>query len=293
VRAQDLYHVVAVELDATLVAREQASSGTTRVSIRCRQTVADIAVLDPTTGKTLERSIDLRAAPKPGRARLLGLAAVELVSASWAELEAEPSTAARSVGAQASPAEQTAARLAAGRRKERELDQSRRSLRLALMPQVTVPLSDAPLLAGGTMKLASAAPGLGWALEGALARASISEELGHISLVSASAGAGLGYRADLGAWWVTGELGARLGSSFWQGAASEPKLVQGHSYSANFSSVRLAASVDYELSELASLVLLLSAEQVIMPVYVRSAGRREHGLYGTWLGAGLGSSFAF
>src|SRR4029077_7676204 len=51
---------------------------------------ASLRVLDPTTGKSVERSVALAQAAPTARARLLALAIAELVAASWSELESNP-----------------------------------------------------------------------------------------------------------------------------------------------------------------------------------------------------------
>jgi hypothetical protein len=52
--------------------------------------LAILRVIDPTTGKSLERSVALSQAAPTARARLLALAMAELVAASWSELEDNP-----------------------------------------------------------------------------------------------------------------------------------------------------------------------------------------------------------
>lgn len=62
----------------------------TKVTAVCRSTLAALAVADPTTGKSLERTVALTEAAPTGRARLLALAVAELVAASWSELQTNP-----------------------------------------------------------------------------------------------------------------------------------------------------------------------------------------------------------
>ncbi len=280
---------MAVELDAQLVSASDATPGTTRVSIRCQQSVAELIVLDPTTGKTLARRIDLSKAPVPGRARLLALATVELVSASWAELElGEGRRPPPTLGIQASAQERAAARSSAERRDARSP-----SLRAALGPQLLVPLSAAPVLAGAVLRVGRAPAGLVWSGTLMAARGEIDDPLGEVSLVTASAGAGLGWRANGGSWAASLGLEARFGGSWWSGAAKDPSQVSGHDFSAPFAAAGVGASVEYALSSRVSLLVLLNAEQILKPAYVRSAGQRAHGLEGRFIGAALGSSFAF
>jgi len=101
---------VAVELDALLVeARDSDALDTTSVSIGCADGLVRVSVEDPLSGKQLVRRIDPARESTKGRARLLALAAVELVSASWLELRVgnAPSTAVDATASAA--ARQTAA----------------------------------------------------------------------------------------------------------------------------------------------------------------------------------------
>src|SRR5204863_3029658 len=63
---------------------------TTQVTATCSGEAAHLRVLDPTTGKSVERSVALSQAAPTARARLLALAIAELVAASWSELESNP-----------------------------------------------------------------------------------------------------------------------------------------------------------------------------------------------------------
>jgi hypothetical protein len=63
---------------------------TTQITASCSADVAILRVIDPTTGKSLERSVALSQAAPTARARLLALAMAELVAASWSELEDNP-----------------------------------------------------------------------------------------------------------------------------------------------------------------------------------------------------------
>jgi len=87
--ASEARRIAAIELRATLV--DTAPDATvTRVTATCRNTVAELEVVDPTTGKSLGRAVTLAEAPQNGRARLLALAVAELVAASWSELQNNP-----------------------------------------------------------------------------------------------------------------------------------------------------------------------------------------------------------
>lgn len=63
----------------------------------------ELRVDDPLTGKTLKRAIDFENAPALHRARLLGIAITELVSASLSELVTNPNPEVAPVGRRSSP----------------------------------------------------------------------------------------------------------------------------------------------------------------------------------------------
>jgi hypothetical protein len=87
--AREAQRIAAIELRATLV--ESGPDATvTQVMATCRGPVAALEVIDPTTGKSLGRTVVLTEAAPNDRARLLALAVAELVAASWSELQTNP-----------------------------------------------------------------------------------------------------------------------------------------------------------------------------------------------------------
>ncbi len=89
VLAQEAQRIAAIELRASLV-EATPDEATTQVAATCDADLANLRVLDPTTGKSVERSVALSQAAPTARARLLALAIAELVAASWSELESNP-----------------------------------------------------------------------------------------------------------------------------------------------------------------------------------------------------------
>ncbi|MEM6958748.1 MAG: hypothetical protein AAF645_23905 [Myxococcota bacterium] len=87
--AEEVRRIVAIELRGRLAEPTAPIGETTRASVTCDGPV-QITVDDPITGKQLLRTIALRDDEPEVRARVLALAVVELVSASWAELVANP-----------------------------------------------------------------------------------------------------------------------------------------------------------------------------------------------------------
>jgi hypothetical protein len=87
--AQEARRIAAIELRATLIDGPPDPT-VTQVTAACGGAVAALKVVDPTTGKSVERSVVLAEAAPNGRARLLALAVAELVDASWSELQSNP-----------------------------------------------------------------------------------------------------------------------------------------------------------------------------------------------------------
>ena len=86
----------------------------TRVELGCADELVELRVHDAVTGKSLTRRI--AAGPATGRERLLALAAMELLVASWVELEATPAATRRSADSTADNAVRDSARAMVRRR---------------------------------------------------------------------------------------------------------------------------------------------------------------------------------
>jgi hypothetical protein len=117
-----LLQVVRVELGSAVVTGDTAADqvSLTRVTARCEGDQVRLRVDDPITGKALERTIEMGGIGdgEPAvRARVLGLAIVELVAASWIELELRPPEPARDTGARPAPRRSEDAAIAVVRRR--------------------------------------------------------------------------------------------------------------------------------------------------------------------------------
>jgi len=108
VDAAEVERVLAAELGAHLGA--SGAEVVTEVTARCSGARLVLEVSDPISRKTLRRSFEWSSALGPGRSRLVGIAASELVLASWAELELNPTPKVEPEGQPASPAAALAAR---------------------------------------------------------------------------------------------------------------------------------------------------------------------------------------
>jgi hypothetical protein len=85
VDAKEVRRLVPIEMGAPVVGGEGDAGDTTRVTVGCvvdSPSVVRLEVRDPTTGRILDRFITLLGVPKADQARLVAIAAVELVAAS-------------------------------------------------------------------------------------------------------------------------------------------------------------------------------------------------------------------
>lgn len=106
VSQKEVARALAAELGVKVAA--EAAEPITLVSARCEGTRMVLDVTDPVSRKTLRRRFDLGSAP--ARSRLVAIAASELVLASWAELEINPTLRVEPEGEPASPGTKEAAR---------------------------------------------------------------------------------------------------------------------------------------------------------------------------------------
>jgi hypothetical protein len=107
----EIRQIVAIEIETSLMdADAPASPDTTLVDVGCDGNVVVLRANDPLTGKNLSRSIDLAATPAVTHARMIGLAVVELVVASWSELETGPEPVAPIIERRGTPVAREAAR---------------------------------------------------------------------------------------------------------------------------------------------------------------------------------------
>jgi hypothetical protein len=277
---------VAIELDLARV----SSADTTRLSVTCEAEVATLEVSDPVTGKSLRRRIDLASVPAAARARLVALAIVELVSASWYELLSDAEPVAPRVDATASEPTRRAAAEAVRRR---ALPAPARAFRLGI--------SGAGRFGG---RPAFVSPGLvvfgEHDLWGGLAagldlwgeRATVGTSLGDVQISTLSAGLFVLARADLGAIAVEGGPGARLGVAWLEGLPSQ-NAGRGDSLVAPVAGAIVVARVLATVTP--GLVVALGAEGgwTTRSVGALVGGVREVSLEGPWAGLSLGFGISF
>ncbi|MDF2696316.1 MAG: hypothetical protein K0S65_4699, partial [Labilithrix sp.] len=100
VRQAEVGHIVEIELRIRL---SPPSAEATRAEVTCEGDALEIRVDDPITRKRLTRRVPVVALGSSTKARLLALAVVELVSASWTELETDAPPAVEPEGPKLAP----------------------------------------------------------------------------------------------------------------------------------------------------------------------------------------------
>lgn len=213
--------VVAAELGALLVEEgETEAAETTVVTVECGDETITLRVVDPVTGKTLERCIEEDSLHPVARDRFLALAIVELVAASWIELEVTPEPAVPPADRTASDATRELARVAAT-----EATRPPTTVRIALV--VAVSMVGDPLRGsfGGGARVDHEPDALfGWSLALWGEHAEVSTELGGIAIDQLGGQLEATLRGRVGAAWIQGAVGARCTAVILNGAASSPDV---------------------------------------------------------------------
>ncbi|MEO7092616.1 MAG: hypothetical protein ABI175_05145 [Polyangiales bacterium] len=288
--------IVGVELGALLVDETRPIAGgvdprdVTVVAVSCTGKTIALRVDDPITGKSLERSIDLTAEVPNARARLVALAIVELVSASWTELEANPAPKVPAVTATASPGAKDAAKGSVRTHLHASIAPSS-SLRVLAIVGTHIffprsgPSTSLGLRLGGDRGWLGF---LGWSADMQADHASVPVALGAVALDTVSASFALTAFERLGAITVRGGLGVRLGAARITGETSDSARIEGSSIAGFFAAPHAVASVS--LSPWGPLVIEAAAEggMVVAPVRGHIAGERDVGVAGGFFGATLG-----
>ena len=146
-------------------------------------------MIDPTTGKSLARTVALTEAAPNGRARLLALAVAELVVASWSELQSNPQPRAPPATPLAPYAAREAARAAV----------ADRSLELAAAFDVHVLASGDFLFGGGARAAVWISPLILARFDALADYAELDRATGSVAVIMPSVSAALGVSRWIGA----------------------------------------------------------------------------------------------
>ena len=258
--------------------------GVTRVELACAGELIEIRVNDGVTGKTLVRRIE--PGPAGVRERLLAIAAIELVVASWAELESTPEPVTAAAGVTVDAGARRSARQALLRRRAPGWHSTATLLGAAAWTGA--------LHAGIGLRLVrergigDAGWQFGWSVDMVAQSSSQSASLGEVITNSVSGSAAVQIHHQLGAVGVGGGLGARLGAASMTGRPTPGDNVAS-SQITGFTASPIARA-DVVMGLLGGVVVALSAEAGVhvLPVRALVDGRSVSSLSGLWASGTLG-----
>ncbi|MBI5531428.1 MAG: hypothetical protein HY898_01855 [Deltaproteobacteria bacterium] len=289
VAAADVRRIAAIELGALLVPEGVAPApDTTRVFVACVQGLIELRVDDPITGKSLQRQIDVREAAKPTRARLVALAAAELVYTSWTELATNPTPEVAPAGARP-PVEVV----------QNMRDQVRRKIPVKLSPAQPLRvlgivsrrsfLSQGGVLWGGGLRVADDPFQLvGWSADAVIEHGSVAATIGEVNIDTATLGGSLVLHREVSVLSMRAGLGLRFGVARMMGKPYSSQLAEGKSVVAPWGWPLgvLALSI----TPIRPLVLEVQGEAgyVVLPLGGQVGGVQEITLQGAWAGVQLG-----
>jgi hypothetical protein len=208
--AREAQRIAAIELRAALV-DGTPDAATTEVTATCSAESAKLRVVDPTTGKSVERSVALSQAAATARARLLALAIAELVAASWSELESNPEPKAPPAAPLAPVAAREAARGAIAPRR----------IELAAVADAHLLASRDLLLGGGARAEIWISPAFFLRFDALANYAELSRASGAIALTMPSLSSALGACLCARALRPSVSLGARAGYAWMNGVPGD------------------------------------------------------------------------
>ena len=274
--AREAQRIAAIELRAALV--EASDDGaTTQVEAACADDVARIRVLDPMTGKSVERSVALSATAPNARARLLALAIAELVAASWYELERNPEPKVPPAAPLAPERARDAARAVI----------ARLSVEFAVVADVNLLASGDLVVGGGARSEVWIAPGLFLRFDGLAHHADLGRPSGTVALTLASASAALGASFGAASFQPRVSLGLRGGYA-WMSGVAESSATTGYRQAGPWGGPQLAIEAAAWPRAHVHPVLAISSGVDILGVRGTVNEGRDILVTGLWGGLSLG-----
>jgi hypothetical protein len=284
VAAADVRRAIAIELTGALAEPTDVTPDATRVAVVCTGELVELRVDDPITGKSLQRMIDLREAPD-ARPRLLALAIVELVTASWTELDTNPDPKVPPAGPRASPEVREAALATVH---EQTPAPARSRTRLVALAGGMGWFSGTGVLAGGGVRLIrDDVRHVGWITDVMAHHGSARVSVGSVDIDALSAGAMLAQHAWPSFGFHLG-LGVRSGAVHLRGKPDPAEMLAGHAGWAPWGGV--VGLVSVALPATSHLVIDLGAESgyVVLPAGALVDRMRELAVEGAWIGIHAG-----
>ena len=235
-RGDEIARLVALELDAPVTTAAAAGEQITRVRVVCVDSRIEITVFESLTGTQMKRTVALAANEKNVVARLIAIAASELVITSWIELTLPRP----SVASATTPAPSPELRRAAEERAYRHLPPRASSGYLLLLANAVGPFTGIGLSWGGGLRLGwtpGSAPApdvdvrlvrrLGADLDLGVARTEVGSALGtaQISMWSTALRASL--RLYRGRAWLDAGAGGRVGLARMTAVPFDPAVARG------------------------------------------------------------------
>ncbi|MGZ3451704.1 MAG: hypothetical protein ACXWUG_31360 [Polyangiales bacterium] len=281
VPAGDVKKIVTVELGALVV--DTSEGPVTRVRTACKTGLVELVVDDPITGKSLSRSVDILSSPPKARARLLALAIVELVSASWTELESNPKPRVPAAGPKVPESAKKAA-------KSSLHPQARgRPLRILAIGEERYFFPRTGPLHGFGVRVGDDRFLVGWAADMTYAFGNVSAPIGTISadLVSAGVSGNLHYSSEV----LTTRVGpgVRFGSARLSGVPHDDLTVEGRSVRGPWIEPFVHASITlHPFDAKIAFDGGIEAGWVVLPVRANADGERQAAAGGLSVAATLG-----
>jgi hypothetical protein len=252
---------------------------TTQIAATCSVASANLRVVDPTTGKSVERSVSLAQAAPTARARLLALAIAELVAASWSELESNPEPRAPPAAPLAPVDVREAARRAV----------VPRPVEVAAVADAHLLASRDWILGGGVRTEIGMSPRFFLRFDALAHHAELSRATGMIAVTMPSLSTAVGVSLGTGALRPRASLGARAGYVWISGVAGDATTT-GYREAGAWAGPELAVEVSAWSHARVHPVLSLSVGAHVVGVRGTVSGGRDVMATSLWGGLSLGAA---
>ncbi|HUH00819.1 MAG TPA: hypothetical protein VML75_02425 [Kofleriaceae bacterium] len=256
------------------------------VEIDCSGELLELRVHDRLTGKHLLRRI--APGPAAGRDRMLALAVMELLVASWIELETTPEPAVRAADSPADARGASTARELARRRLPKPRARTRSTLSVFGGAQRSGPWR----VGGGARLTRAVSPRYGWSAELAASRGDTTVPEGEVDLTSATAAGALLVGTLRGQVRAYGGAGVRAARVSIQGRSQRPDVRAG-SVSGFTAGPFARAGIDVTVRGSLTLGVTLDGGVDLIRVRGLVDGRDDLGAGRTWIGADVGAGWTF
>lgn len=296
----EVRRVLAADLGALIVDAADADR-TTTVTITCEPPRARLRVRDPLSKKESQRTLDLGRSDPRARARLVAVAASELVMASWSELELAPDPRVPAEGAPAPIEARQAARDVARARitpillRERpqrsDEDEGRRAAPVRVLGLVTRRAffrKPGALWGGGARIGHDRFTRLGWTLDALGETGHVTDGARELDIVTATVGGAILWH------WDVEPVAFRLGGGVRMGfARTEDGRGGGLGTVAPWGWPLATASIGVLPVKPLAIELAAETGYVLLPVSEASSSTSDANLHGAWFGLSLGVGLSF